>query len=59
MNTVPTFPISKAEFYRFVVANEGQGRFEFVRGHIVQQMRGARVDMAVWPWRFIAHSGHS
>lgn len=40
MNTVPTFPISKAEFYRFVVANEGQGRFEYVRGHIVQQMRG-------------------
>ena len=40
MNTVPTFPISKAEFYRFVVANEGQGRFEFVRRHIVKQMRG-------------------
>lgn len=39
MNTRVFIPVGKAEFYRFIAA-EPEGRYEFEKGRIVQQMTG-------------------
>lgn len=51
MNITAPLNVTKAEFYEFVQA-QGEGRFEWERGRIVQQMTGGTFDHSRLPLRF-------
>ena len=51
MNITAPLKVTKAEFYEFVQA-QAEGRFEWERGRIVQQMTGGTFDHSKLPLRF-------
>lgn len=51
MNITAPLKVTKAEFYEFVQA-QAEGRFEWERGRIVQQMTGGTLDHSKLPLRF-------